>query len=58
MPFSLDPMLIFGNLVDAIFHRLCTYGLDISNTIIVNDGWDLGGPAVIFMDRKSTEWSR
>jgi len=42
-------MLIFSNLVDAIFHRLCAYGLDVSSTIIVNDGWDLGGPAVICM---------
>jgi hypothetical protein len=57
IPFSLDPMLVFGNLVDTLFHSFCAYSLDIPSTIIVDDSGDLRGPADVFMGRKPTKRS-
>jgi len=57
IPFSLDPMLLFSNLVDTLFHRLCAYSLDVPSTIIVDYGWDLGGPTDVFIRRKTTKQS-
>jgi len=54
-------MLVFSGLADAIFHRLCAYGLHLPSTIIVNDSGDLRGPAGIFMSWKPKErsnWAR
>jgi len=50
-------MLVFGGLVDALFHRLCAYSLYIASTIVVDDGGDLGGTADIFMGREPTKRS-
>jgi hypothetical protein len=48
-------MLVFSNLVDTLFHRLCTYSLDVPSTIIVDDSGDLRGPTDVFMGRKPTK---
>ena len=50
-------MLVFSNLVDTLLHCLCTYSLDIPETIIIDDGGDLRGPTDIFMGRKPTKRS-
>jgi hypothetical protein len=50
-------MLVFGHFVDTLFHRLCTYSLDVPGPIIVDDSWDLGGPTDVFMGRKPTQRS-
>jgi hypothetical protein len=55
MPFSLYPMLIFGNFVDTLFHSLCPYSLDVPSTIIVDDSGNLRGPTDVFMGRKPTK---
>ena len=34
-------MLVFSNLIDALFHCLCAYSLDIPSAIIVDDRGDL-----------------
>jgi len=48
-------MLMFSNLVDALFLRLCSYGLDIPTAIIVDDSGDLRGPTDVFMGWKPTK---
>jgi len=50
-------MLLFSNLVDTLFHRLCAYSLDVPSTIIVDDSGDLGGPTDVFIGRKPTKRS-
>jgi hypothetical protein len=48
-------MLLFGNLIDTLFHRLRPYSLDVPGTIVVNDSRYLRGPTDIFMGRKPTK---
>ena len=57
VPFGLYPVLIFGNLEDALFRSLCPYSLHVSGRIIVDDSGDLRGLADIFLRRKPTESS-
>jgi len=55
IPFSLYPMLFFGNLVDTLVHSLCPYRLDVPGAIIVDDGGDLWGPGDIILRWKPTQ---
>ena len=48
-------MLVFSNFVDALFLRLCPYGLDVPPTIIVDDSGNLRGPIDVFMGWKPTK---
>jgi len=49
-------MLMFSNLIDALFLRFCPYGLDIPTAIIVDsDSGDLRDPTDVFMGRKPTK---
>ena len=50
-------MLVFGNLVDSFFHRLCAYSLDVPGSIIVDDRGDLRDPTAVFIGRKPTQQS-
>jgi len=48
-------MLLFRDLVNTLFHRLCAYSLDVPGTIVVYDSRYLRGPTDIFMGRKPTK---
>ena len=49
LPFCFHPVLILSNLVDALPHRLCTDGTNISSQIIVDDGRYLGSVTDVLM---------
>ena len=50
-------MLVFSNLVDTLFHRLCAYSFDVPGTIIVDDSGDLRDPTAVFIGWKPTQQS-
>jgi hypothetical protein len=50
-------MLVFSNLVDTRFHRLCPYSLNVPGTIIVDDSGDLRDPTAVSIGRKPTQRS-
>ena len=50
-------MLVFSNIIDALFHGFSAYSLDVPGPIIVDDSGDLRGPTDVFMGRKPTKQS-
>ena len=51
MPFCLCPLTVFGNIFDALTKCLSTNRTNVSAGIIVNNGWDLGISANMFLAR-------
>ena len=51
MPFCFCPLTVFGLVFDALAKCLSTNRTNISVLIIVNDGWDLGISANVFLGR-------
>jgi hypothetical protein len=54
LPFCFHPVLIFSSLVDALPHRLCTNGTNLSSLIIVDDGRYLGSATDVLMSWEPT----
>ena len=51
MPFCFCPLTVFGLVFDALAKCLSTNRTNISVLIIINDGWDLGISANMFLGR-------
>ena len=64
LPFSLNPVLIFRYLTDALFHRFRTHSSDLPAPIVVDHGGYFGGASDMLICgesmhiRLSTYWSR
>ena len=51
MPFGFDPFTVFSIIFDALADCLSTDRTNFSILIIVNDGWDFGISANLFLGR-------
>ena len=51
MPFCFCPLMAFGLVFDALAKCFSTNRTNISVLVIVNDGWDLGISANMFLGR-------
>ena len=54
LPFSFDPVLIFSNLTDALFHSFRTHSSNLPAPIVVDYGGYFGGATDILTCGEST----
>ena len=54
LPFSFHPVLIFSDLIDALFHSFRTHCSNLPAQIIVDQGRYFGGATDLLMCGKST----